>query len=133
MLKTFISKDGKTTVAVIEGSKYDAVKKVAKKLHLGDVICEGSSISFSNIEGSELPKLLRLDMLIMSDRYVGKVICNDKDELNDEVGRAEAIRKVKQHYSSSMNRAILHWQKAMMKKIETANLETFKEITRWFR
>lgn len=39
MLKTFTNNDGKITVAVIEGTKYNAVKKVAKKLHLGDVIC----------------------------------------------------------------------------------------------
>ena len=70
----YINKDKRTIVATLRNCEYDVVKKLDRLNILGTFI--------------------DLDKCMLHDKYVGKAICHEDDEWNEEIGKQIAKDKV---------------------------------------
>lgn len=121
MLKIFRNINEKTTTALVEDAKFDAVNHILKcyknALHNSVTDVYLSYVNEDDIPFSECAN--------MNSVYRGVVKCDTRDIYSDEVGESEAVKKAMTNHNKAFNKALLRWQIKMLKFVKDVNPSTF--------
>ena len=121
MLRIFRNIDEKTTTALVDDAKIDALNHILKcyknALHnsVNDVYL--SCVNEEDIPFSEYAN--------MNNVYRGIVKCDTRDTYSEEVGESEAVKKAMANHNKAFNKALLRWQTKMLKFVRDINPSTF--------
>lgn len=125
MLKINRSERKKSTTAIIEGSQYDAIFKVMKRLGVNHVdIDENGELNLCPVQVAER---MNIPKLFMNPIYTGTTFCDERDTYDEAVGEDVAVKKAMDNHKAGFTRAIKRWQTAMIRMVIDVNPETFKE------
>lgn len=126
MLKINRSERKKSTTAIIEGSRADALRAVLKRLGVNEVEYDSESgiITVCPVQTAEC---MNVDKLFMNDTYLGTTFCHKDDVYDEKVGEDVAVKKAMDNHKAAFKRAIVRWQVAMIKDIMKASSNTFEE------
>lgn len=121
MLRIFRNIDEKTTTALVEDAKLDAVNHILK--HYKNVLRNSDNdVYISCINEDDIPFS---EYANMNNVYRGVVKCDDRDEYSNEVGESEAVKKAMTNHNKAFNKALLRWQIRMLKFVKDINPSTF--------
>lgn len=91
-IKYYTNPEKKQTIAVLSGTRYDAVNRIAKMMN-----CENSEFIMS-------PALYT--KYLMPEQYKVKVTCDARDTYDEEVGKQVAKQKLLRNYYKSVDKRI---------------------------
>lgn len=118
-----ISRDSnkKSTTAVIENARHDALNHVHK-------VFNSYSVNHQKSEDAEaISKCPCGDKLLMSDKFYGTVSLDPRDEYDEHVGESLAVKKAMGNHNRSYHNALKRWQVQMLKLVYAANPVTFMQ------
>lgn len=90
-----INRDKKTVVAILKGTRFDALKSVAK------CVDNNYNVSFGTDESGY--------SILISDMFVGKAKCSDDDVFDESIGKYIAKKKCMEKYYRAKDNAIKQW------------------------
>ena len=94
-----------TTVAVIKGTKWDAVNLIVRR---HPVLCQFKADLIDG-KNMEIVKKFRLDKFVIPNTFSYTSRCHKEDTFNKEVGRQEADRVVFEKLNLSIEKAMCAW------------------------
>lgn len=111
MIKYIVIPEKKTVIATLEHTEWDAFNKISKM-----------------VRGTDFCVVPR-DKFLMPDRFKVKIVCDERDEFNEEFGKKRAKKVLLDNYYKSLDKRIAKFREAALefngKVFETpANLLT---------
>lgn len=117
MIKFYENREKKVTTAVVDDCALDAINKITKVLN-------GQNGGFPFADCVDVPFI---ESAKMNEKYTAVVECDDRDTYSVQVGKSEATKKVLENHNKAFKRAILRWQKRMLKFIKDVQPETYEK------
>ena len=98
-IKYVVNEEKRTVTAILEGTKFDCVNRINNKLHNTDW----------EIDKWDVPK-----NLLMPEKFVATVRCDERDTFNAEFGKNRARKIVLDNYYKSMDKHLGNFREELI-------------------
>ena len=95
MINYIVVPERRMVKAILEDTTYDAYNKIKKMLR-------------------DTPFCACSDKYLMPNRFIAEVICDERDEFNEEFGKARAKKIVMDNYHKSLDKRIAKFREDML-------------------
>lgn len=124
MVYHYFNREAGTTVAIVKGTKWDAVNTIVRR---HPVLCKFRE-QLVDGKDMEMVKKFRLDRYVIPNQFKSVAHCHAEDTFSEEAGREIADAKLFEKLNSSIEKAMFKWavdQMVMMQNNVFAGEELF--------